>query len=823
MKNLLKALAATAFLFSIAQAETKDFFFKKSNFLSSAKISTKASDSEFHDLRFRLIDPPKNEATGTGYYLERPFFIIDGIHLSIDEARTLTQLQEETEAFGIPKILESLGYTPVLVQFPNTVTTSLEDNSKSFAELLKYLNSSTLLPFPNKKEDGYVVLGISQGGIIGRYGSYLYDRKRGSNDSPVRFYASLDSPHQGAVLPRSLISSINFWAKETASGDAENLSPAEAFSDLIAGPGARDLLIYNTEKGNTTYEPQTQFSRFLFGEYRKACDYKGFPVALIAQGQLKGKSPSHDSLYFHLNRNVRKAGAILGRAESKLGYSNSETGEYSFNRAYQFSDFDHRDVQKGKSEFDFIQGSTYPFGRTLYESLRDGIEEAIPDNMKIGMGVFDLNLNVAWSQDTLYQASSTFIPTASAMDLQCNWGLAIRENCAFTQDSKNFPFETPRNKSTAKAVYAVDPTHPRYNEPISGRHIEPPVSGGEIKQNVLDGMHVDVWRVLCELAKADYDSVTKKFRNPMLLGQFSPNSSCMDQSLMPQIIKNGGVTQKKTFGYARYDFNSKASESSNNVTFSVPAGWQKVALFDNNYDIPAGSIFEVDIKVDSHKGNWMKSELLLTYSKNGGGQIQMTENEVNMDGNTHTLRWQLPTAEDALKRYRWLRLVINSEGGKVTLSNPRLLTSTMTFTTDILKYLPTSTIYPNKNIAIVPWSKDINVTDSNGILQINSKNKFDGLHFDLGGTYSLSRRKYLRIVYVPGTCEGFELFFDSKDTQFDRLVNGSLQNDVVSKILPLSALINTNVTPNHGLSASRLTLQAIRNDEKCSIKSISLE
>lgn len=823
MKNLLKALTATALLFTMAQAEHKDYFFSNPTSEKAALLSAQAWARNFHNLRIRLIDPPKNEATGTGYYLDKPFFIIDGIHLSTDEARTLSQFQEETEAFDIPKILESLGYTPVLVQFPNTVTTSLQSNSKSFSELLKFLNENTVLPFPNKTEDGFVVLGISQGGIIGRYGSYLYDKNREKNDAPIRFFASLDSPHQGAVLPRSLISSLDFWAKETASGDNENLSPAEAFNDLIAGPGARDLLIYDTRKGNGTYKAKVNSDRFLFGEYRKACDYKGFPVALIAQGQLKGKMPNHNNKYFHLNRSVRKFGGIWARAESELGFSTSDTGEYSFNRTYKFDDFDHNDKQKGSTVFDFVQGSTYPFGKTLYESLRDGIEDAIPDDMNITVGPISVDLNVEWSHDTLYQANSTFIPTASAMDLQCDGDLAIRNTCSFTQSSKDFPFENPKDRSTAKAVYAVDPTHPRYSESISGRHIEPPVSGGEIKQNVLDGMHVDVWRVLCELSKADYDSTTQKFRNAKLLGQFSQNSSCMDQSLMPQIIKNGGVSQQKTFGYARYDFKSSASESNKNVSFNVPAGWQKVAIFDNNHDIPAGAIFEIDVKVDSHKGNWMKSELLLTFTKNGGGQIQMTENNINMDGNTHTLRWQLPTAEGALKRYRWLRLVINSEGGKVTLSNPRLLTSAMTFAAETPKAISSNKIYPNSSISIVPWSKSMSIKDANGILQISNADKFDGMHFDLGGTFSMDKYKNLRIEYVSGTCEGYELFFDSKDSQFDRLVNGSLQNGSVYKILPLSDLINTNVTPNHGLSASRLSLQAIRKDEKCSIKSISLE
>ena len=85
MKNLLKALTATALLFTMAQAEHKDYFFSNPTSEKAALLSAQAWARNFHNLRIRLIDPPKNEATGTGYYLDKPFFIIDGIHLSTDE------------------------------------------------------------------------------------------------------------------------------------------------------------------------------------------------------------------------------------------------------------------------------------------------------------------------------------------------------------------------------------------------------------------------------------------------------------------------------------------------------------------------------------------------------------------------------------------------------------------------------------------------------------------------------------------------------------------------------------------------------------------
>ena len=56
------------------------------------------------------------------------------------------------------------------------------------------------------------------------------------------------------------------------------------------------------------------------------------------------------------------------------------------------------------------------------------MEDAIPDDMSYTINPFDVNVYTikfdnVWDSDTLYQGSSTFIPTASAMDLQCNGDL----------------------------------------------------------------------------------------------------------------------------------------------------------------------------------------------------------------------------------------------------------------------------------------------------------------------------------------------------------------------------------------------------------------
>ena len=202
--NCLKLMfAAVLSLAGVLCAKTVDLFYadqgnrsclSKNSFFSNDcfdKIGSSVS-AKMPQVRLRFIDPPELASAQFGFYLERPFFIIDGIHLSTDEKRTLSQLHRETEEFGIPEMLKSLGYTPVLVQFSETVIRSLQQNSGSLASLLNYLSENRTIPFPNGKQDGFVILGISQGGIIGRYGSYLYDTKRNKAETaPVRFFASL--------------------------------------------------------------------------------------------------------------------------------------------------------------------------------------------------------------------------------------------------------------------------------------------------------------------------------------------------------------------------------------------------------------------------------------------------------------------------------------------------------------------------------------------------------------------------------------------------------------------------------------------------------
>lgn len=817
----LKFLFFLLGLSSFAMAKSVDIKFLEENGtlcatsleLSKGKISEGMCSSQMPSVfsflrervRIRIIEPVSS-AQKPGFKLERPFLIVDGIHLDPDSPRSLSDFEAEANAYGFPSVLKSLGYTPILVQFPQTVSVSLSTNSNVFAAMLLTLAKQNLIPWPTSLSDGFVILGISQGGILGRYGAYRYDTLREKGAPKVRLFVSLDSPHQGAVVPRGALATIQFWAER-------GIDSAENFYDLLSNPGAEELLLYATKP---PFDSSTSSSRWLFGEYRYAAEYAGFPSILLSEGQIRGKNNGSENFYFQLNREASKLGKTLGRGESSIAHTSLDSKTYAHNHYYKFPGKSYTVTQKGKTPFDFVQGSTYPFGEFLYQSLRDGMKEAIPDKMKQKLLVGSLTLSTHWEKNELSQESSTFIPTTSALDLKCDNDLSVRKKCVETQTEKSLSWEAPGKVTSARAIYAVDNLHPRAKENISGKHIEAPNG----KENVLKGIQTDLWRLLCEVAKADYDEEKKSFRNEYLTGFFSPTTSCMDNSKMPALIQQAGVLTEKKFNYARYPFSSKADETQNEVHFTLPAGWQKSVLLDYGEGLPANSIIEAEIKLSEANANWFKAELLLTPQKNGGTPIQLEEKSLSPDGEYYTVRWQLPALESALARYRYAHIILNSAGGKASIKNIRILLNASIYETPApIRF---SKVYPSSSVRVIPWSEKTILKESES-LYLKWQKKYDGVFFNFGKYYNLGAYQKLKISYTPGTCQGVRVYFDVLGKSLERLGEGKLLKEREEKEFSLENLIDRNWTPGGTLSASRLILQGELDNESCEVHSILLE
>ena len=116
-------------------AAYSDFYFQESLFngglcvartpANKAPLNAQARAcgfTSFRDVvRIRIFEPAEDLSSRFRIAVKRPFFILDGIYLSTEGVRTLSELEDEANRLGIMDVLVELGYTPVLVQFSETV------------------------------------------------------------------------------------------------------------------------------------------------------------------------------------------------------------------------------------------------------------------------------------------------------------------------------------------------------------------------------------------------------------------------------------------------------------------------------------------------------------------------------------------------------------------------------------------------------------------------------------------------------------------------------------------------------------------------------
>ena len=185
----------------------------------------------------------------------------------------------------------------------------------------------------------------------------------------------------------------------------------------------------------------------------------------------------------------------------------------------------------------------------------------------------------------------------------------------------------------------------------------------------------------------------------------------------------------------------------------------------------------------------------------------------------------MPANEGALNGMRWFRLVLNSDGGDVTVSNAQLVLNTRGDVA-VPPKISSADIYPSR-YEYFSWDDETHINTYGDELGIGIQIKFDkaqrGMHFEFGPMVSMDNYRNLVVDYWPGTCQRTLAYFDSKKLTDANLANGWLQNGFVRKILPLDEIIDLRVTPHGSKTAHRLNLQAVGGSERCVIKSIKLE
>jgi len=730
------------------------------------------------NVRIQILNPVADGTKLSQMQMVHPILLVDGINLNTTP-KTLNKFRIELEGViangdnrHVVSILQNLGYTPILVQFGETASRSMEENAQTFSKLMTFLADNAILGWQNANAEKFQIIGFSQGGVIGRYGAYLYDQSRGAKPG-VRLLTTLDSPHQGAVLPRGLLATLDFAVrKKGEGGDA-----GAAYLQMLTSPGAKDLLIYNTEMETdkevaSTFEPKTSSDRWLFSTYRNAANYQGFPVTMISNGMLKGvRNYPNQNDYYDLNRHLEKGMVDVeyyGRGSSKTGYSEDDNTEYASNCIYkspttECENHGNRWIRKGNTSWDMVQGSTYPFNKTIYDVLHASFLSSMEDKKTLSAAVsYDLLgvpviMNVSytlygkWDSQALTQQATTFIPTVSALDMKCDGNLAVQSECAFTKTDAGINWESPGAITTAKSIYAIDVTHPQYTASAGLRH-------------VLDSDPIDYWRVFCELMKSDVENGA--FENATLKGLMNVNQSCLDQSAIPQwFLSKYDITTRYAFRYKEWLYNT-ARNGWSTASFTIPGGWNPVANFGSQRALTGTDVIEVTVRVPK-SFSWCKLDLVLLRKKDGTGWLQLGEQNAIRDGASHKYTWQVPSGVDIPKDYKLARLIMNSlNGGDVEVRSVRVAPDPTSNSVVTGVPMTDAPLYPgvNNQWYFGDWgSHDQNYQDALGTgLKLNLPAYYDGAMWFAAEALQTNNYKNLVVTFWPNTCRNTVVYFDQR-------------------------------------------------------------
>ncbi|RAK70332.1 hypothetical protein [Hymenobacter edaphi] len=163
-------------------------------------------------------------------------------------------------------------------------TDDIRRNAAAFEKVVRWVNQHKVPATPGGPLEPNVVLGISMGGLVARYG-LAEMTKRGNDDPQTRQFVTWDSPHRGANTPlgvQSFTRAMNhFLTAYTIAGPAGGIALSIVFpqirqlKDVLEAPLSRQLLLQYATNANGGYATNT----FLDGEYRSMITFgPGDPV-----------------------------------------------------------------------------------------------------------------------------------------------------------------------------------------------------------------------------------------------------------------------------------------------------------------------------------------------------------------------------------------------------------------------------------------------------------------------------------------------------------------------------------------------------------------
>ncbi|MEQ9263283.1 MAG: hypothetical protein RLP14_08995, partial [Owenweeksia sp.] len=194
--------------------------------------------------------------------IRRPFIIVEGFNspefddhprgqtysdFFRDFLREYDLTFQSLGSFDIIDALQEAGYDLIYVDFDNALL-DMRENAYVLMEAINWINQEKAL---NGSTEPNVLMGISMGGVIGRYALTTME-----NESPgthnVRYYISFDSPHLGANVPGGMQTMVNHLYYSCKEIFNKNYCIRDYEPDLVDGysvlhsVAAQQLLLYMT-------------------------------------------------------------------------------------------------------------------------------------------------------------------------------------------------------------------------------------------------------------------------------------------------------------------------------------------------------------------------------------------------------------------------------------------------------------------------------------------------------------------------------------------------------------------------------------------------
>ena len=206
-----------------------------------------------------------------------PHFVAPSLQRNYSIERFLEDLNVDDNAFPTPfnfsnDLDNTAAYDIVFIDFANGAD-DIRRNAEVFERIVRWVNMTKVVDPAIGQRQANVVLGISMGGLVARYG--LARMTKRGNDSPdTRLLLTQDSPHRGANTPlgvqaltRQAVNATNLFTlvHPVVGLTARVLFPQlDEANGLLDAPATRQLLLLRALDGTGG----TGTDSFLTGDYR---------------------------------------------------------------------------------------------------------------------------------------------------------------------------------------------------------------------------------------------------------------------------------------------------------------------------------------------------------------------------------------------------------------------------------------------------------------------------------------------------------------------------------------------------------------------------